>query len=105
MYFDLTDGIGHRYGPDSPEINNAISSLDSTLGKLLTGLSEIQMRDSVNIILLSDHGMTNVSSDKIINIEELLQGYDFISSNYGPAMMISAKETDIKEMMTITKYI
>jgi len=103
MYFDLTDGVGHRYGPNSPEIDVAISSLDSTLGKLLSGLEEIQMRDSVNIILVSDHGVTEVNSEKIINAEEILEGYQFISSNSGPVMMISADEGDIKTIYSLLK--
>ena len=103
MYFDLTDGVGHRYGPNSPEIDIAISSLDSTLGNLLSGLEEIQMRDSVNIILVSDHGMTEVHFEKIINVEEMLEGYQFVSSNSGPAMMISADDGDIEKIYSLLK--
>lgn len=103
LYFDLTDGIGHRYGPISPEIDIAISSLDSTLGKLISGLEEIHMRDSVNIILVSDHGMTQVDYEKVINIEEILTGYQFISSNSGPVMMISAKESEIDNIYSLLK--
>jgi predicted AlkP superfamily pyrophosphatase or phosphodiesterase len=101
MYFDLTDGVGHRYGPNSPEINMAISSLDSTLGNLLSGLEEIQMRDSVNIILVSDHGMTEVHFEKIINVEEILDGYQFVHSNSGPVMMISADGGDIEKIYSL----
>ena len=103
MYFDLTDGVGHRYGPNSPEIDIAISSLDSTLGNLLTGLEEIQMRDSVNIILVSDHGITEVHFEKLINAEEILEGYRFVSSNSGPAMMISADDGDIEKIYSQLK--
>jgi len=103
MYFDLTDGVGHMYGPNSPEINMAVSSLDSTLGNLLSGLEEIQMRDSVNIILISDHGMTEVHFKKIINVEEILEGYRFVSSNNGPAMMISADDGDIEKIYSLLK--
>jgi ectonucleotide pyrophosphatase/phosphodiesterase family protein 5 len=103
MYFDLTDGVGHRFGPNSPEIDVAISSLDSTLGKLLSGLEEIQMRDSVNIVLVSDHGLTEVNFEKIINVEKMLEGYQFISSNSGPVMMISADKGDINEIYSLLK--
>ncbi|MEJ2506394.1 MAG: ectonucleotide pyrophosphatase/phosphodiesterase, partial [Ignavibacteriaceae bacterium] len=88
LYFELTDDVGHRYGPNSPQIDTAIASLDSTFGSLLNSLRNIQMIDSVNIILVSDHGMTDVSGDRIINIEEMLKGYDVKYSNYGPVMMI-----------------
>jgi predicted AlkP superfamily pyrophosphatase or phosphodiesterase len=103
MYFDLTDGVGHWSGPNSPEMDMAISSLDSTFGKLLSGLEEIQMRDSVNIILISDHGMTEVHFEKIINVKEMLEGYQFVSSNNGPAMMISADDDDIEKIYSLLK--
>jgi predicted AlkP superfamily pyrophosphatase or phosphodiesterase len=99
----LTDGVCHRYGPNSPEIDIAISSLDSTLGNLLSGLEEIQMRDSVNIILVSDHGMTEVHFEKIINVEEMLEGYRFVSSNSGSVMMISADDSDIEKIYSLLK--
>jgi len=102
MYFDLTDGAGHRYGPNSPEINLAIASLDSTFGSLITGLENIQMKDSVNIILLSDHGMTEVNFEKVINVEEMLDVYQFTSANSGPAMMISADD-DIEKIYSLLK--
>lgn len=103
MYFDLTDGIGHRFGPDSPEIDIAIASLDSTLGSLLKNLNNIGMSDSVNIILVSDHGMTNVSTDRVINTEEMLIDYNCEYSNYGPAMMIQPRKDNLEKVYAILK--
>jgi len=101
LYFELTDDIGHHHGPNSLQIDTAISSLDSTFGSLINSLRDIQMIDSVNIILVSDHGMTNVSGDRVINIEKMLNGYDVEYSNYGPAMMIQPKENEIEEIYSI----
>ena len=103
MYFDLADGVGHNNGPNSPEINSAISSLDSTLGLLLSGLENIQMLDSVNIILVSDHGLTEVSTGKVINIEEMLNEYQCDYSNSGPAMMIQPNEDELEQVYSILK--
>lgn len=103
LYFSLTDDIGHSKGPNSPEINLAIASLDSTLGSLISGLNEIGIRDSINIILLSDHGMTKVSVDKVINIEELLTGYDCRYSNSGPVMMVSPQKNDLEKIYSVLK--
>ena len=103
LYFELADDIGHKYGPDSPQINTAIATLDSTIGNLITSLSDIQMRDSVNIILVSDHGMTNISADRIVNIEEMLKGYKVKYSNSGPIMMIQPKQNKLEEIYSILK--
>ena len=35
LYFDKVDTQGHRYGPDSAELNNALGEVDSAIGELL----------------------------------------------------------------------
>ncbi len=91
VYFDATDTYGHKYGPNSPEVNRTIQSLDSLSGYFLKRLDEIGMGDKVNVIFLSDHGMTEISSDKFINIEEMLKEFDVELQNDGPVMMIRTK--------------
>jgi ectonucleotide pyrophosphatase/phosphodiesterase family protein 5 len=103
LYFELADDIGHKYGPNSPQIDTAIATLDSTIGNLITSLSDIQMRDSVNIILVSDHGMTNISANRIVNVEEMLKGYKVRYSNSGPVMMIQPKQNELEEIYSILK--
>ncbi len=103
LYFSQTDHSGHNFGPDSEGNNLVIASLDSSIGFLLSELETISMRDSVNIILVSDHGMTNVSMDKTINIEEFLTGYNCSYSNYGPVMMIEPARNEIEEVYEILK--
>lgn len=76
LYFHETDDKGHDFGPNSAECNEAIKLLDGLAGKLLQSLEEIKMRDSVNVIFLSDHGMTEVSKDRIINVEKIIEGYN-----------------------------
>lgn len=71
LYFDLTDSEGHKFGPNSPQVNYAIAKLDSLIGILIHKLDEINLRDSVNLIIVSDHGMTEISSDRFVNIEEI----------------------------------
>lgn len=66
LYFDATDTYGHRYGTNSVELNNSIMSLDSLVGKLFNGLREINLYDSTNVIIVSDHGMIDISNEMII---------------------------------------
>jgi ectonucleotide pyrophosphatase/phosphodiesterase family protein 5 len=87
-YFDATDTYGHRYGPDAPETNFAIAQLDSILGYYFEKLKEINLFDSTDIIVVSDHGMTNISSDRVVNIENILTGLKYKQNDNGPFMMI-----------------
>ncbi len=97
MYFHETDSKGHRFGTTGPEINTAIHLLDSLIGNLYKRLQEIKMADSVNIILLSDHGMTNVNKERVVNVEKFINAKCKISGS-GPIMMIEPPEEKKEEV-------
>ena len=97
-YFDATDTYGHKYGPDSPETNYAIAQLDSILGYYFDRLREINLFDSTDIIVVSDHGMTNVSNDRVVNIEKILYGLNYKQNDHGPFMMIEPEGNGINEI-------
>lgn len=88
LYFHETDTYGHDFGPNSPEVNNAIKHLDSVSGYLFDELSKINMLDSINILFVSDHGMTEISKEKSINIEKLIEKYNCKIQDDGPIMFI-----------------
>lgn len=98
LYFDATDTSGHNYGPDSREVNQSIAKEDSIIGKIFEGLKKISMLDSTNIIILSDHGMTSLSPDRIIKIDDLLSGFKYTTSDKG-TMMFIYPEKDQKDIV------
>ncbi len=63
LYFSDTDSAGHRFGPDSPQVADAVHELDGEIGKLVDGLKEIKL--PVDLIVLADHGMVKVDGDPI----------------------------------------
>jgi len=88
LYFDAADTYGHKFGTNSVEINETIEKLDSLIGKVFEGLKQISLLDSTNIIIVTDHGMSDVSGDRIINVEEILKGYNQKLWDYGPVMYV-----------------
>jgi ectonucleotide pyrophosphatase/phosphodiesterase family protein 5 len=94
MYFDATDSKGHKHGPDSPENNQAIQQLDETLGLLFSELKTLEFFNKINIIVVSDHGMTNVDTKRMVNIENSLKGMDFKLQGYGPVMTVDCSDED-----------
>jgi len=52
-----TDGIGHKYGPDSREIHDQILRLDRYLGEFLDSLYTGRDSSRIVIALTSDHGV------------------------------------------------
>lgn len=103
MYFHETDDKGHKFGPDSPETNEAIKRLDEVTGYLLNKLDSIKMRDSVNIIFVSDHGMTEVSKDKSVDIEKIVNSKDCKFFDAGPLMFVTPLNENLKQVYETLK--
>ena len=92
LYFSLTDTIGHRYGPNSQEIQDAVLEVDAHIGALRKGIEESGL--PVTLIVTSDHGMAEISD--ILNINDLV---DLKENRFagGPVAMIyttDPSETD-----------
>lgn len=70
LYFDDVDTAGHNLGPDSPDLNVAMSRVDGAIGQLRAGL---KARDvEANFIIVADHGMAPVSRDRITYLDDLV---------------------------------
>lgn len=64
LYFSDTDTAGHRYGPDSAQVADAVHELDDQIGKLVAGINQLNLR--VDLIVVADHGMANVKGAPIV---------------------------------------
>jgi predicted AlkP superfamily pyrophosphatase or phosphodiesterase len=103
LYFGDLDQTGHRYGTDNDEkLQNALSELDNTLGDLFAGVSETGL--PVNIVIVSDHGMINQSTDKIIPIESIQNDNLFLTIDNGSIVNIHPKKnSDTKTVLDYLK--
>ncbi|MFZ1390987.1 MAG: ectonucleotide pyrophosphatase/phosphodiesterase [Dokdonella sp.] len=72
LYLDTVDGVGHRHGPDSDELDAELRIVDATLRRLLDGLVERGLDQSLNIVVVSDHGMVSTSPDRVVYLDDLL---------------------------------
>ncbi|MBD3223152.1 MAG: alkaline phosphatase family protein [Caldithrix sp.] len=92
LYFSDTDTQGHRHGPDSPQLNAAIKLVDRQLGYLQQRLQEIGMAEQVNTIVLSDHGMSSVTPERLIRIDRFVDLSRVTIDDGGPFMRLSVKD-------------
>ncbi len=97
LYFSDTDTYGHRYGPQSEKINEAIALLDRQIGLLRAKIDSIGMSDRVNIIVLSDHGMTQLRPDGKILLYEILKDSKVRVDGYGPLVQFFTNSAQQKE--------
>lgn len=71
-YVPVVDADGHKYGPNSTEIRGTISAVDTMLRDLFIGLDERNLTQIVNIVVVSDHGMASTSTDRLIQLDDLI---------------------------------
>ena len=99
LYFSDTDTQGHRFGPDSDEINDAIALLDKSLGSLRSGLKKIGLADKMNLIVLSDHGMTKLDKTKTIDLSVFPQLANYRLESSNPMVQIFVKDPTEKSAL------
>ena len=93
LYFDLVDLAGHQSGVDQKNLPEAIHTVDDAIGKLREGIRESHL--PVNIVVVSDHGMEDLDSSKLIYIDEVFGVVPLMSKfqlvGRGPQMMLYLK--------------
>lgn len=67
LYFEGVDQAGHRYGPHSEQVEKEIERVDDAIGYLITKLDGIELAH-FNVIIVSDHGMTEISPERTIDL-------------------------------------
>ncbi|MDB6157713.1 MAG: hypothetical protein JWO04_1419 [Gammaproteobacteria bacterium] len=72
LYFENADVVGHSYGPDSLQVDEALVTLDAALGRLVAGLRERNQYDSTNLVILSDHGMSASSPERMVLLDQIV---------------------------------
>lgn len=70
LYFDDVDTEGHHFGPDSPQVNAAITKIDAAIWRLTAGLKARGIE--ANLVIVADHGMAATSDDRKIFYDDLL---------------------------------
>jgi predicted AlkP superfamily pyrophosphatase or phosphodiesterase len=93
LYFSIVDVQGHKHGPNSTEVAAAVASVDSSIGRLLNGLRQRGVLAEVNVLLVSDHGMTDVSynntdTPNFIFIDDVYTDTDYVLVDVGANALV-----------------
>lgn len=84
MYFSDVDHAGHNHGPFTPELREAVARVDGALGRLLDGVERLPIRDSVFVLLVSDHGMLGYTPDQVELVDRLIDTTGVRIADIGP---------------------
>ncbi len=58
LYYFQPDHFGHEFGPDSPQVADAVHHDDELMGDLEAKLEKLHL--PIDLIIVADHGMENV---------------------------------------------
>lgn len=72
LYFSDVDSALHRYGPESQEEGNSILKVDSSIADLRAGIEELGLTDRVNLVVVSDHGMTKIDPEFMVYLDDYI---------------------------------
>ncbi|HSF53683.1 MAG TPA: ectonucleotide pyrophosphatase/phosphodiesterase [Algoriphagus sp.] len=95
LYFSDMDDVGHAYGPSNDEkLKERLTKLDHELGALFEGLKSFDL--PITVILVSDHGMIDVTKEKLINLDQLTEGINARVVNNGALAHLHLKNPEEK---------
>lgn len=72
LYFHEPDSAAHHDGVNSPQVANAVALVDNALGRLTAGIERLQLTNVVNLVIVSDHGMADLSTNRVIALGDLV---------------------------------
>ncbi|KAG8962198.1 hypothetical protein FRC03_004512 [Tulasnella sp. 419] len=102
VYEPTVDQVGHRDGPFAETLNQALREVDLFAKSIHQSLAARNLSHIVDVIFVSDHGMTDTSDLRLIYMDDILgDGFTQIEHQDGwPSMGIRfSKDTNVTEMV------
>jgi predicted AlkP superfamily pyrophosphatase or phosphodiesterase len=91
LYFDQVDRMGHWYGPDSPQVRDAIVQTDAQFGSLIDALRSRGLLDTTNIVIVSDHGMASTTRAQTIVVDDYIEAGDVEIADINPTLGVTPR--------------
>ncbi|XP_002731633.1 ectonucleotide pyrophosphatase/phosphodiesterase family member 7-like [Saccoglossus kowalevskii] len=106
LYNTSLDDTLHQYGVNSPQADAVVKEMDDGLGYLLQKLENHTLANSVNVIVVSDHGHHNITEvvplfGRGVNRDD----FEFYLEVYGPMTLLQPKEEKMDDVYETLKKI
>ncbi len=88
LYFHEPDHTGHETGPKSNETAMMVTKMDSLFGILISKLDQLPIAKNLNILVVSDHGMTEISSERTIDLSNHIETSKMKQEGSGPYSLL-----------------
>jgi len=92
-YYHEPDYTGHNFGPNSPETIAKVEEMDRFVGNFFAAMRQLPEFDELNFIVTSDHGMAQLSPDRVIILDDIIDTTDLEFWNgSNPVMNLKVKQ-------------
>jgi predicted AlkP superfamily pyrophosphatase or phosphodiesterase len=98
LYFSDVDAAGHDAGPDSRDVLDAAARLDRLIGTLVDGIARLGLTGQATIVVTSDHGMSAISRDRRIYLDDYVDRRRFTLQDSGPVVSIFPRSSTAQEI-------
>jgi predicted AlkP superfamily pyrophosphatase or phosphodiesterase len=103
LYFSDVDSAGHSRGPDSEEVKEAVLRVDQSIGTLVDGVKQLGLADRVHYVIVSDHGMSQLSPDRMIILDNYLDVSTVDVVDWAPVLALSPKDGNVEKLYAALK--
>jgi predicted AlkP superfamily pyrophosphatase or phosphodiesterase len=98
LYLGDVDQAGHAHGPEAPQVDSAIARVDSAIGRLEDGLATSDLADSVDLLIVSDHGMARVDPGHLIFLDDYLDPETVEVTEWAPTLAVRPRDGDVERV-------
>ena len=91
LYFEDVDSAAHAFGPESRNVRDAVSRVDGYLGRLLQGLERRGIHDHINVVITSDHGLSETNVDRVVVLDDYINLDDVDVIDINPTLGLLPK--------------
>ena len=103
LYFSDVDSAGHSRGPDSAEVRDAVQRVDQSIAQLVQGVGQAGLGDRVHYVVVSDHGMAQLSPDRMILLDDYIDVTTADVVDWAPVLALSPKDGDVDKLYAALK--
>ncbi|XP_069879704.1 bis(5'-adenosyl)-triphosphatase ENPP4 isoform X2 [Dipodomys merriami] len=102
LYWEEPDASGHKYGPeDRDNMRRVLNEIDGFIGSLVQKLKLVGLWENINVIITSDHGMSQCSEKRLINLDHCLDpsSYSLIDLSPVAAILPKINKTEVYDRL------
>lgn len=98
LYFADVDTAGHDHGPLSAENRRAVFALDAAMARLYAGIERLGLLPRTNFVIVSDHGMAELSAERLIVLDDYLDPASVEMIDSTPILGINPRRGTVDEL-------